>query len=151
MVGNTFVGDIGYVTKVVPFKILYREATNDVPMRVLVFGEPNEAIGVLTEAFLADKVGLFHLVAFSIGVGHAKLREFVVGTELFIIAVAVGVVQRGRGRPVLVDFPGSGEDVVVLPEIVGGAVPIAAVVHLVALVEVVAVLVLDEVAVFVGD
>lgn len=150
-VSHALVGDIGHIAEVVALEVLGRDAADDVPVCILVTGEPHEAVGVLAESFLADEVGLFHLIAFSVIIGHAKLREFVVRTELLVVAVAVGVVQRGRGRPMLVDLPSGGEEVVVLPEVVGGAVPEGAVVHLVALGHVMAVLVLDEVAVLVGD
>jgi hypothetical protein len=35
----------------------------------------------------------------------AKLRELVVVAELPVIAVAVGIVKRGRGAPVVIDGP----------------------------------------------
>ena len=149
--GDFFIGDIGHIAEVVALEVLHREAADDVPMRIAVFGVPNEAIGMLGEAFFANGVGFY---GFSIGfelVDAEFLCQLVVIAKLIIVAVTIGVVQRRRRRPVLVDFPGGREEVVVLPEVVGGTVPIAAVVHLVALGHVVSVFVFDKVAFLVGN
>ena len=137
-VGKILFGDvrmscISEVAEVVAVEVLQREAADDVPQLVLVVGVPHEAIGVLRETFLADEVCLLDIVAVCVLHAQTKLREFVVRAELLVVAVAIGIVQRGGCGPTVVDGPRSGEDVVVLPEVIGGLVPIAAVGHLVAL------------------
>jgi len=74
----------------------------------------------------------------------AKLRELVVRAELLVISVAIGIVQRDVVTPTGGGFPCGGEDIVVLPEVVGGLVPVVSVVELVAAGGIVAVGILDK-------
>ena len=131
--GNVRMSSIGDVAEVVAVEVLEGEAADDVPQLVLVVGVPHEAVGVLRETFLADEVCLLDIVAFSVLHAQTELRKFVFGAELLVVTVAIGIVQRGGCGPAIVDGPRSGEDVVVLPEVIGGLVPVAAVGHLVAL------------------
>ena len=94
---------------------------------------------MLGEAFLTDCIGFDGFPVCLELVDAEFWGQFVVIAELLIVTVAVCVMQRGRRRPVLVDFPGGGEQVVVLPEVVGGAVPEGAVVHLVAFCNIIAI------------
>ena len=55
--------------------------------------------------------------------------------------------QRSRRGPTIVDIPRGRKDVVVLPEIIGGLVPIGAVDHLVSLSNIVTIGVLSEIAI----
>ena len=126
-------GSVSHIAEVVAVEVLQRETSDDIPRFVFVVGVPHQTVGVLRQALLTDKVCLLDLVALSILHAQTKLREFVVGAELLVVAVAIGIVQRGGRRPVVVDIPRGREDVMVLPEVIRRLVPIAAVAHLVAL------------------
>ena len=80
-----------------------------------------------------------------------EFRQFVLIAELLVVAIAVGVVQRGRSGPVLVDVPSRRQDVVVLPEVVGGLVPQRAIGKLIAFRLIVAVSIPNEKTVLVGN
>ena len=140
-------GRIGQVAVVAALVLLYGESADDVPGVVLVVHVGQVAVGVLGQPLLAHEVGLLDIVALGICHEQSELREFVAGTELGVVAVAVGVVQRGGRRPVGVDIPGGSENVVVLPEVVRRLVPEGAVAHLVAGCLIVAAGILGKVAV----
>ena len=94
---------------------------------------------MLLQSLLPHEVGLLERAAVGRGeVLEPELLQLVLRTELLVVAVAVGVVQRGGSFPVVVDVPSGREQVVVLVEVVGGAGPEAAVGHAVALGAVVA-------------
>ena len=102
---------------------------------------------MLGVSLLSHEVRLLDVLAIRIGCCHTKLREFVVGAKLLVVAIAVGIVQRGRGRPPFADVPRGGEGVVVLPEVIGDLVPVGTVNHRVALRDIVAIGIPDEVTV----
>ena len=87
---------------------------------------------MLLQSFLTHKIGLLHLVALAVLEGQTILRQLVVLAELLVIAVSVGVVQRGRRRPMVVNVPCCRQYIMVLPEIVRRLVPETAVGHLIA-------------------
>ena len=70
-------------------ELLKRHAADNIPCIVLVVCIPDKTVSVLAQSFLAHEVGLFNAA-----VGHAKLLQLVLRTELVIIAVAVSIVQR---------------------------------------------------------
>ena len=98
-------GRIGEVAEVVAVEVLHAESADDVPQLVLVVGTGHEAVGVLRQSLLTHEVGAFDVVAVQVLHAQSELRQFVVRTELLVVAVAVGVVQRGRSAPVVVDGP----------------------------------------------
>ena len=132
----------------VAVELLNGESADDVPVLVLIVHVAHQSVSVLCKSLLAHEVGLFQrgTVCERIVI-QSEFLQFVVQSELLVVAVAVGVVERGRGAPVVVDIPGCRQDVVILPEVVGGLVPQRAVGHGVALGDVVAVGVFHEVAV----
>ena len=137
---------IGDIAKVVAIKILEREAAYNLPAVALIVSIPHYAVCVLGEAFLTHEICTLDVAAASIAGCHAKLGEFVVEAELVIVAVAIGVVNGGGSGPVFVDVPRSREDVVVLPEVVSGLLPQAAVLHLITVSDIVAIGILGEIA-----
>ena len=126
-------GCIGDVAEVVTVEALQRQASDDVPLLTLVVGIPHQAVSVLLQSLLAHEVALLDVRTIGFGSRHAERREFLVVAELVVVAVAMRVVQRCRGGPLVVDLPGQREDGAVLPEVVGGLVPIRSVRHPVAL------------------
>ena len=140
---------ISNVAEVIACEALESQPANHIPSPFLVVGVPKQAVGVLFQSFLPHHIAL-HLLSVCPEVVEPKLlRQLVVGTELFVVAVAVGVVKRSGGAPVLVDVPSHREDVVVLLEVVCRARPERAVAHGIAFCEVVAVVVTGEVAILV--
>ena len=137
-------GCVGDKAKMVAIEILHRQSADDVPPVVLVVGVPHQSVGVLRHSLLAHEVCPLDVVAVVVGHGQSELRKLVLRAELLVVAVAVGIVQRGRRGPVVTDVPRGRQDVVVLPEVVGRTVPVAAVGHLVALCGVGAVVVDDH-------
>ena len=126
-------GSIGHIAEVVAVEVLKRQTSDDIPRLVLVVGVPHQTVGMLGQTLLTHKVRLLDLVAVSILHAQTKLRQFVVGTELLVVAIAIGIVQRGGSCPVVADVPGGREDIMVLPEVIRRLVPITAVAHLIAL------------------
>ena len=114
------------------------QSADYVPFAVVVVQVPHQAVGVLAQAFLPDEIGAFQLgfigkavdgVPFAVAcVGETEFAEFVVVTELFVVSVAVCVVGCGTCAEVVIDTPRSIQEMVVLPEIVGSALPQTAVV-----------------------
>ena len=74
-------------------ELLQVDTTEHIPAVVLVVGIVHQTIGVLGEALLADKVRALHKVALVVIVGETKLLELVVGAELGIVAITIGIVQ----------------------------------------------------------
>ena len=109
---------IGQVTEMVALELLHGQAADDVPGALPVADVRHDAVRILAQALLAHEVAVLDLVA-------GRVRE--IGN-----AVTVRVVRRDGEFPVLVDVPGEVQDVVGLPEVVGGAGPERAVVHPVA-------------------
>ena len=144
------VREIGHVAEVVAREVLQAQPADDVPQLVFVVHIAHQSVDILFQSLLAHPVGTFHTVngiVAELSVRQSEFLDFILGTELLVVAVAVGVVQRGGGVPVGVDVPCSGQDVVALPEVVGGLVPIRAVVHLIAFGQVVAVGVARKIAI----
>ena len=126
----------------VALEVLQAQSADDVPLVVFIVDAPHQSVGILLQPLLAHPVGTFHAVdsiIAKLSVGQSQFLDFVLGAELFIVAVAMRVVQRCRCVPSVADGPGSREDVVVLPEVVGGLRPVRAVAHRVTLGQVVAV------------
>ena len=98
-------GGIGDIAEVVAIEVLERETPDDIPRLVLVVGVPHQTVGMLCQTFLTNEVRLLDLITLFVLHAQTKLRELVVGTELLVVAIAIGIVQRGRGRPVVVDVP----------------------------------------------
>ena len=114
----------------VALETLQRQTADNVPVQVLEVDVPHHAVSILFQTLLADEVGAFQLAAVTQGdVGQTKLTQLVVQTELVVVAVAVGVMQRTAHLPPWVDVPRGGQDIVVLPEIISGLVPQTAVCH----------------------
>ena len=148
------VAHIGGIAEVVAVKLLHRQTADNVPVLVVVAEVPYQSVGILAQPFLAHPVGSLHSVervAVHVGIGQAQLLDLVLWAEFIVVAVAVGVVQRGGGAPAFAQVPCTGQDVVVLPEVVGGFGPVGAVVHRVSLCLVVSAGVLHEVAVGIGS
>ena len=76
-------------------------------MLFLVVRVPHQAVDILPQTLLAHEVGLLDQVTIAVILGsdHAERRELLVVTELVVIAIAMAIVQRGRGCPLIVDFP----------------------------------------------
>ena len=110
-------------TEVAAVEPLDGASADEVDVLVLVVDGVHDAVGVLGGALLAHKVGTLDVVAVVVGGGQSELAQLVVGPELLVVAVAVGVVGGGHHAQLVVDGPRRGEDVVVLPEVVGGLVP----------------------------
>ena len=140
------IGSVGHVPEVVAVEVLKRQTADHVPRLVLIVQVPDQSVGVLRESLLAHEVRPLDVVPVTVGRRESKLRELVVRTELTIVAAPVGIVQRGGCGPTVADVPRGGEDVMVLPEVVGGLVPVRTVGHLVARRDIVSVGVLGEVA-----
>ena len=136
------VAQIGDVAEVVAVELLQGETSHDVPVLILVVQVPNQSVGILLKTFLAYPVGALHTCqrfAVELLTRQTEFLDFVLPTELFVVAVAVCVVQGGHRVPMVVDVPSGGEQVVALPEVVGGLVPRRSVAHHVALSEILAV------------
>ena len=123
--GKFLIGGVDEVAEVVAVEALDAEACDGVQASVVEFEVGHDAEAVLVETFLADEVAALDLVSGLVGEGlDAVFDEFVVVAEFFVVAVAVGVVADGGEVPGGADFPCEAEEVVVLPEVVGGAGPI---------------------------
>ena len=120
------IGDVCKIAKVVTIELLKRETSDYIPKLVFVIGVPDKSVGVLRQTFFAYKVGLFYAI-----IAKSEFLKFVIITEFVVIAVTIGVMQRCSGAPMLVDVVYSRQDIMVLPEVVCGLVPIAAIVHLI--------------------
>ena len=141
------VAQVSDVAEVVAAELLERRAADDVALCIAVVQRPQGTVVVLLQTFLAHPVGALHaLQVGEVGTGQTEFLHFVVVAKLLVVAVAVGVMERGRRLPVIVDVPYCRQDIVVLPEIVGGLVPAVAVVHLVALSQIIAAGIACEIA-----
>ena len=127
MLPDERIGSVSEIAEVISRKILNRQTADDVPIPILVIHIPNEAVSVLRQPFFSHEIAAFHLLIIDRERRQTEFREFVVGSELVVVAVAVGVVKRGGGRQVRIDVPRGRQNVVALPEIVGGFVPIISV------------------------
>ena len=96
---------VGQVAEVVTIVVLYRQTTDDIPSVILVVDVPHESIGVLFQTLFANEIGLLDLVTLAVFEGQSILGQLVVLAELLVVAVAVGVVQRSRCAPLVVDMP----------------------------------------------
>ena len=144
--------DVCQVSEVVAVVVLHGQSADDVPAVVLVVGVPYQTIGVLFQSFFADEVHLLMLLAVAVDeVLQSVFRQLVLVAELLVVAIAVGVVQRGCCGPVLVDVPSHRQNVVVLPEVVGSLVPQRTISHFITLHLVAAVRILDEETVLVSN
>ena len=130
---DLWIGHISQVAEMVAPEHLGGQTSDHVPAVVVVVDVIDKTGGVLLQTLLADKIRTLYGVALGVREGSkAELGEFVVRTELIVVAVAVGVVEGKCGLKALVDVPGGREDVVILPEIIRGLRPIAAIVKSVA-------------------
>ena len=104
------------------------ETSDDIPSVVVVTDVIDNPCSVLRQAFLTDEIGSY---GFPVGFHHVEteLGDLAVRFELVVVAVAIGVVERQGCLQVLVNVPGRGKDVVILPEVVGCLWPIGAVVQ----------------------
>ena len=75
----------------VAFEILHRRAADNIQQIIGIVDVPNHAVGVLREALLAHKIGLFDAVALGVLGAQTVFFEFVVGAELLVVSVAVSV------------------------------------------------------------
>ena len=96
---------VGQVAEVVAVVVLYRQTADNIPCVVLVVDVPHQSVGVLLQPLLAHEVGLLHFVTLAVLEGQSIFGQLVVLAELLVVAVAVGVVQRGRCAPLVVDMP----------------------------------------------
>ena len=90
---HDFVANIVKIAEMVTVEVLESKTADDVPRVILVVGIPHQTIGVLGESLLANEIRTLDEVAFIIVDGQSELRQFVIGTELLVIAIAVGIVQ----------------------------------------------------------
>ena len=93
LVGHGFIFDVVEVAEVVAIEILHRRAADNIQQIIGIVDVPNHAVGVLREALLAHKIGLFDAVALGVLGAQTVFFEFVVGAELLVVAVAVSVMQ----------------------------------------------------------
>ncbi len=80
-------------------------AADNVPFVVLEVHVVECAVVVLRKSFLSHEVGSRDGVALRVGCRKSEFLEFVLGTELEVITVAVGVVECGVMAPVFVWHP----------------------------------------------
>ena len=136
---------VGQETEMVALELLHRKAAHHVPGVLLPGKVGYDAVSVLAEAFAADEIGLLDLVAIRIlEVFQAVFDQLVMVAEFLVIAISAGVVRRDGKFPAVVYVPGEVQDMVGLPEIVGGARPQGAFGHAIALYEIAPVIIVQD-------
>ena len=123
------VGDIGEVAPVAATELLEVQAADDIPVLILVVGVIYDTVSVLGQTLLAHEVRMFDGIAVCILVDETKLRELAVALELLVVTISVGVVEGNVVAPVATWCPSSGEDVMVLVEVIGSLVPTTTITH----------------------
>ena len=142
---HLLIGDISEITEMFAAELLTVDATDDIPSLVLVVEVVDDAVCVLSQSFLAHEIGF--LDRFSIGsceIGKAELFQLVVISEFRVVSETIGIVQCKVVAPVGCRLPHCRENVVVLIEVVGGLVPIAAIAHLIALGDIMAIVIFGK-------
>ena len=94
MLAQFFVLDIGEIAEVIAVELLNGESADDVPVLVLIVHVAHQSVGVLCKSLLAHEVSLFQrgTVCERIVI-QSEFLQFVVQSELLVVAVAVGVVE----------------------------------------------------------
>ena len=86
--------DIREVAEVIAVELLNGESADDVPVLVLIVHVAHQSVSVLCKSLLAYEVRLFQrgTVCERIVI-QSEFLQFVVQSELLVVAVAVGVVE----------------------------------------------------------
>ena len=87
---------------------------------------------MLRQAFATHEIRQFYHIACGVGGIHSKLGELVIRSEFPVISVAIGIVNGRIVRPMSRWLPQHRGDIVVLIEVIGGAIPQRTVVHAIA-------------------
>ena len=112
--------------------MLQVEACHHVPLTVNVVCVIQQAISVLRQAFATHEIRLFYHNACGVGGIHSKLGELIIWAKFLVIAVAIGIVNGRIVRPMSRWLLQHRSDIVVLIEVIGGAIPQRTVVHAIA-------------------
>ena len=128
-----FILYISNVAEVVARELLHREATYHIPATVLIAQMTHQSVDILLQSLLAHEVSL------GVGAQSELLASLLVIAELLVVAIAMSIMERGRSREMLIQVHRQRENIMVLPEVICGLGPVAAIGHFPALGHIVAI------------